>query len=69
MAEAGIAERQTAAVYLKELAGAGVLQEVKVGREKLFINPRLTRVLTVEKPGDLSFRIPTRKHGKQGATR
>ncbi len=53
--EAGIAQRQTAAVYLKELARAGVLQEVKVGREKLFINPRLMRLLTAEEPGDLSF--------------
>jgi Fic family protein len=53
--EAGIAERQTAAVYLKQLTGTGVLQEVKVGREKLFINPRLMRLLTTEKPGDLSF--------------
>lgn len=54
--EVGIAERQTAAVYLKQLVGAGVLHDVKVGREKLFINPRLMRLLTVEKPGDLSFR-------------
>jgi Fic family protein len=57
LVEAGIAERQTAAVYLRHLVGAGVLQEVKVGREKLFINPRLMRLLTVEKPGDLSFRM------------
>lgn len=56
--EAGIAERQTAAVYLKQLVGAGVLHEVKVGREKLFINPRLMRLLTAEKPGDLSFQRP-----------
>lgn len=53
--EAGIAQRQTAAVYLKQLANAGVLEEVKVGREKLFINPRLMRLLTAEQPGDLSF--------------
>ena len=53
--EAGIAQRQTAAVYLKQLVSAGVLEEVKVGREKLFINPRLMRLLTAEKPGDLSF--------------
>jgi Fic family protein len=59
--EAGVAERQTAAVYLKRLVGAGVLRDVKVGREKLFINPRLMRLLTVDKPGDLSFR--TRKQG------
>ena len=44
--DAGIAQRQTAAVYLKQLAKAGVLEEVKVGREKLFINPRLMRLLT-----------------------
>ena len=33
----------------------GVLDEVKVGREKLFINPRLMRLLTTERPGDLVF--------------
>jgi Fic family protein len=53
--EAGIAQRQTAAVYLKQLVNAGILEEVKVGREKLFINPRLMRLLTAEEPGDLSF--------------
>lgn len=59
--DAGIAQRQTAAVYLKALVGAGVLDEVRVGREKLFINPRLMRLLTVEEPGDLSFE--TTPHG------
>jgi Fic family protein len=53
--DAGIAQRQTAAVYLRKLASVGVLEEVKVGREKLFINPRLMRLLTAEEPGDLSF--------------
>jgi Fic family protein len=52
--DAGIAERQTAAVYLRKLAAKGVLNEVKVGREKLFINPRLMRLLTEEKPGERS---------------
>ncbi len=55
--EAGIAERQTAAAYLKKLVAAGVLKEVKVGREKLFINPRLMQLLTIEEPGDLSFPV------------
>ncbi|MGH7699680.1 MAG: protein adenylyltransferase Fic [Gemmatimonadales bacterium] len=54
--DAGIAQRQTAAVYLKDLARVGVLEAVKAGREKLFINPRLMRLLTLEEPGDLSFR-------------
>lgn len=53
--EAGIAQRQTAATYLKTLCDVGVLEEVKVGREKLFINPRLMRLLTAERPGDLAF--------------
>ncbi|CAN5670868.1 adenosine monophosphate-protein transferase Fic [soil metagenome] len=57
--DAGLAQRQTAAVYLKKLSDVGVLDETKVGREKLFINPRLMRLLTAEQPGDLSF--PTRR--------
>jgi Fic family protein len=48
--DAGIAQRQTAAVYLKQLCDVGVLEEVKVGREKLFINPRLMQLLTAEEP-------------------
>ena len=44
--ESGIAQRQTASEYLKALCGIGVLQERKAGREKLFINPRLLRLLT-----------------------
>ncbi|MGH7676483.1 MAG: protein adenylyltransferase Fic [Gemmatimonadales bacterium] len=67
--EARVAQRQTAAVYLKQLVGAGVLEEVKVGREKLFINPRLMRLLTAEEPGDLSFPVPARTRKSQGAAR
>jgi Fic family protein len=48
--DAGIAKRQTAAVYLQQLRDAGVLNEVKVGRDKLFINPRLMQLLTAEEP-------------------
>lgn len=43
--DAGLAKRQTASVYLKKLVDAGVLREVKVGREKLFIHPKLIRML------------------------
>jgi Fic family protein len=46
--EAGIAKRQTASVYLKELCEIGVLREVKAGREKLFIHPNLMKLLTAE---------------------
>jgi Fic family protein len=41
-----LARRQTASVYLKELAKIGILQEKAVGREKLFINPKLMKLLT-----------------------
>jgi Uncharacterized conserved protein len=43
--DAGIARRQTAATYLKRLAEIGVLNEVRAGREKLFVNPRLIQLL------------------------
>jgi Fic family protein len=44
--EANIAKRQTASVYLKQLADLGMLREIKVGREKLFIHPNFVRLLT-----------------------
>ena len=48
LGEAGIAKRQTASSYLKELVTLGVLQERKVGREKLFVHPRLMTLLTTD---------------------
>lgn len=44
--DARIAQRQTASVYLKTLESIGVLKEVKVGREKLFIHPNFVHLLT-----------------------
>ena len=44
--DAEIAARQTASLYLKGLVKLGVLEEVAVGREKLFIHPKLMRLLT-----------------------
>lgn len=41
----GIAARQTASSYLKQLVKVGVLSETQVGREKLFIHLRLMRLL------------------------
>ncbi|MCH8543863.1 MAG: Fic family protein [Alcanivorax sp.] len=41
-----IAKRQTASVYLKQLTEIGVLQEQTAGNEKLFLNPRLLRLMT-----------------------
>ncbi len=51
LVEVGIVKRQSASEYLKTLARIGVLEERKIGREKLFINPELLRLLTdADKP-------------------
>ena len=44
----GVAVRQTASSYLKELVKLQVLEEKPVGREKLFIHPKLLRLLTCD---------------------
>jgi Fic family protein len=44
----GIAKRQTASEYLKKLASIGVLEERKVGRERLFLHPKLLTLVTQE---------------------
>ncbi|MBK1690124.1 protein adenylyltransferase Fic [Rubrivivax gelatinosus] len=43
--EAGLAKRQTASVYLKQLAAIGILREHKIGREKIFLNPAFIDLL------------------------
>ncbi len=48
LTDAGIAKRQTASVYLKALVDIGVLEEEKVGREKLFLHPKFLRLLTAD---------------------
>lgn len=50
LVDAGIAQRQQASVYLKKLSEIGVLEERKLGREKLFVNPKFLRLLTETKP-------------------
>lgn len=47
--ERDIAKRQTASNYLKQLCEIGVLVETEVGREKLFIHPKLLELLTTER--------------------
>jgi len=48
LVDAGVAKRQTAAVYLKTLAGLGVVEELKIGREKLFLHKKFLRLLTTD---------------------
>lgn len=44
--DAGIIKRQTASTHLKKLVDIGVLKEISVGREKLFINHQLLALFT-----------------------
>jgi Fic family protein len=45
LVDKGIAKRQTASTYLKQLVEAGVLSERQAGKEKLFIHPKLLKLL------------------------
>ena len=45
LADAGVARQQTAGRYLHALSEAGILREIPSGREKLYLNHRLLRVL------------------------
>ena len=48
LVDAGIAKRQTASAYLKQLCDVGVLREVKSGRETIFVHPKYIELLTGE---------------------
>jgi Fic family protein len=55
LVDAGVAKRQTASVYLKQLVEIGMLSETKVGREKLFIHSNFLRLLTSDDHPVLSY--------------
>ncbi len=44
--EAGLAKRQTGAIYLQTLEELGLLQSVKIGLEKYYINKKLIKILS-----------------------
>ena len=46
--DAGIAKRQAASEYLKRLCEIDVLEEIRAGREKLFVNKRLLKLLQAD---------------------
>ncbi|MBO4121497.1 Fic family protein [Cupriavidus gilardii] len=46
LVDKNIAQRQAASRYLRELAALGVLREMQIGKEKVFIHPRLMQLLT-----------------------
>ena len=46
LVDAGIAQRKTAAEYLKELEKIGVLRAMRIGKETLYLNVRLYDLLS-----------------------
>ena len=46
LVDAGIAERKTAAEYLKELENIGILKSKKLGKENLYLNVKLYDLLS-----------------------
>ena len=48
LVDAGLAKRQTAAEYLRELENIGILKSRQVGRENLYLNVRLYELLARE---------------------
>ncbi len=48
LVDSGIAKRQTASVYLKQLCEIGVLRERRSGRESIFVHPKYIELLTGE---------------------
>lgn len=66
LVDSGIAKRQTASVYLKQLADIGMLSEQKVGREKLFLHQPFLRLLTRDSNDVPPYSVPRtepRPHG------
>lgn len=55
LVHAKICERQAASRYLKRLVEIGVLEEKPVGREKLYLHPKLLTLLTRDRDAVESF--------------
>ncbi len=54
----GVAERQTASRYLKELVSIGMLRELQVGKEKLFLHPAFLQLLSNEDHRIAGYKLP-----------
>lgn len=54
----GLAERQATSRYLKQLVELNLLEERTVGREKLFVNRELLRLLTQDDTDESAAAVP-----------
>uniref|UniRef100_UPI00351B96EC Fic family protein n=1 Tax=Endozoicomonas sp. Mp262 TaxID=2919499 RepID=UPI00351B96EC len=51
LVQRGIVKRQTASLYLKQLCSIGVLEEQPAGKEKLFVHPKLLKLMVQNEHG------------------
>lgn len=58
----GTGTRQLASRQLHALVDAGILRELTIGREKLFVHPRLMRLLTRDSNDFAPLETPQKKH-------
>lgn len=56
--DAGIAKRETAARYLRDLVEIGVLEEQRMGKEKLFLHPAYLRLLSDDSHATQRYMLP-----------
>jgi Fic family protein len=68
LVEHGVAERHTASTYLKELARLGVLEEEKVGRDKIFLHRKYLDVLFSDEHGFEPYPTPATPVGTKRRT-
>lgn len=55
LVDADLGHRQTASTHLKQLCDIGVLQEIRAGREKIFIHPKFVTLLTQDQHGFTAY--------------
>jgi Fic family protein len=65
LVEAGIAQRQTASAYLKALGDVGVLQEIKAGRDKVFVHPKFVDLLRSDEHAFPSYQRKGHRRGRR----
>ncbi len=57
LVERDIAKRQTASTYLKQLCEIGVLKEIQSGKEKLFVHPKLIKLITEDEHNFKEYKV------------
>ncbi|MBC8379787.1 MAG: Fic family protein [Planctomycetes bacterium] len=57
LVDTNIAKRQTASVYLKKLVEIGILDEIKSGRDHLFVHPKFLKLLSRDDNTFLRYKL------------